>query len=132
MMLDDIATYLATSTTFTVGATGNLTKTFMPETGQLATLFETPGSGSMFEMSSSTSPTRLLVQPSLQMLARSTSVVTAKAYADKAFDMLDGFVGVLSGTTYIQIVADQVPFQADRDAEQRFIYSVNFTVWKTT
>ncbi len=139
MMVDDIAAYLvAQSTLFSLlsGTTGNLTKTFMPSTGApdtLTTLFETPGSGTVFEFSTSTSPSRVLTQPSLQALSRSTSAQTAQTHSETIWGLLDGLSGAaLSGTTYVQITADQSPFQADRDANQRHIWSVNFTVWKTT
>jgi hypothetical protein len=139
-LLDDVATYLDSSTTTGLsvlsGTSGNLVKSYWPPDSPdtLVGLFETAGSGSFFEFSTSTAgASRVYTVPALQCLSRSLSAVTAKANADIVFDVLDGFIGTMSTSTganhYVQIVADQAPFQADRDANQRFVYSVNFTVW---
>lgn len=140
-MLDTIATYLDAQSTdlkLLQGSSGNLVKTYWPEgsPNELIGLFETPGSLSYFEFSTGSSPERVYINPSLQVLSRSTSVVTAKENMHIVFDLLDGFTGAMSTSTgtphFVQIIADQAPFQADRDANQRFVYSVNFTVWRTT
>lgn len=141
-LLDDIATYLDSSTAtgleILAGTSGNLAKSYWPPDSPdtLVGLFETAGSGSFFEFSTSTGGgTRVYTVPALQCLSRSLSAVTAKQNADAVFDALDGFIGTMSTSTsanhYVQIVAEQAPFQADRDANQRFVYSVNFTVWAT-
>lgn len=137
-MLDDIATYLAAqSTAFTVfsGTAGDLSKAFMPSTGvpdTFASLFDTPGTATSFEFSTGASPSVLYEQPSLQLLSRSSSAQTAKTRARTAYTILDGITNTKlptsTGTLYIDIVADQPPFLVGRDANQRFQYSVNFTV----
>lgn len=137
-MLDDVATYLAAQSTalsILSGSTGNLVKAIWPADSptELVGLFETPGSATAFEFSTGSSPSVLYQAPSLQILSRSTSAQIARQNIYAAFDLLDGYTGNLptsTGTRYVQIVADQAPFQADRDANQRFVYSVNFTVWR--
>ena len=114
-------------------------KTYWPEgsPNELIGLFETPGSLTYFEFSTGARPERVYINPSLQVLSRSTSVVAAKDNCHIVFDLLDGFTGLMSTSTaaqphFVQIVADQAPFHVGRDANQRFVYSANFTVWRTT
>lgn len=137
-MLDDIATYLDTSSTdLKVGSTGNVFKNYMPPRApnEVVGLFETVGAASFHEFSTAAGPNRVYTAPGLQCLSRSTSSVTAKTNCETVFRLLDGYTGKLPTSTstghYPQIVALQAPFLVGRDENQRFIYSVNFNVWRT-
>ena len=140
MLLDDIATYLAAeSTAFHVGATGNLGKQLMldstpiPET--LAVLYETPGGPNEYTFSTSTGPANVDAEtPSIQLLSRAVSYQTARNRAETAYTILDGLSGRTwppgRGTRYREITADLAPFFLQRDENDRFIVSVNFSVKK--
>jgi hypothetical protein len=140
MLLDDIATFLAAeSTAFHVGATGNLAKqilldsTPIPET--IAVLYETPGGPNEYTFSTSTGPANVDAEtPSLQLLSRAVSYQTARNQAETAYTILDGLssrtLPTATGTRYREITADQAPFFLQRDDNDRYIVSVNFTVKK--
>lgn len=144
MLLDDTATFLAAnSTAFAIlsGTTGNLAKAIsldadsIPDT--LTVLYETPGTAPEHTFSATTGQvTRAFEQPTLQILTRSTSYATARTRADTAFTLLDGVAGrsltTAATPTYLSITADQSPFFLQRDRNDRYVLSQNFTVWKTT
>ena len=141
MLLDDIATYLAAqSTAFTIlaGTEGNMTKGFMPDAAPApdtcTTLYETGGTAPTHTFSTD-ADTRYFENPRLQIMTRSTSYESARDRADKAFKLLDGLANTVlpttAGSLYIDISAVQSPFSIGRDANDRFLMSVNFDVMKT-
>ena len=136
-LLDEVATYLdAQSTSFTVGATGNLVKSAMLDSvtvpNTLTGLYETPGRSLVHAFSTSaTGITRVFERPNLQVLCRSTSYVTARTNAQTALTILDGLNDTsLSGTRYISVAALQSPYLLARDEDQRYIVALNFAVEK--
>lgn len=142
MILDDIATYLANSSTaFTIlaGTSGNLGKQILldndhyPDT--VVSLYETPGSPNAYTYSTSTGGASVAWErPSLQIISRSTVYTTARTNAQTAYVLLDGLAGrnlpTATGTTYLDITAAQPPFSLGRDENERFLVSTNYNVWK--
>jgi len=141
-LLDDIATYMAAqSTAFTIlsGTAGNMTKGFMPDAAPApdtcTALYETGGLPPTHTFSTAAYGTLYFENPRLQVLTRSSSYVTARDLADKAFKLLDGVTGTVlptsAGSLYIDISAVQSPFSIGRDENNRHLISVNFDVMKT-
>ncbi len=136
MILDDVAQYLSTNVTaLTLGV--NLTKGFMPDTpNTVVTIFETGGYRPIHAFSTGTQ-TRLYENPSIMVHARSTDYQTARNIAESVFTKLDGLNNRALPTTtgthhYVSIDAVQSPFSIGRDSNDRFVFSVNFDVTKTT
>ena len=136
MMLDDIATYLISSTAFTLlaGSVGNLVKSDMPDTAPapdtIIALYETAGVTGSYTFSTSTIIERVWERPRLQILSRSSSYPVARANAQTAYGMLDGVTGPLptsSGTVYT-VSAVQAPFDIGRDKNLRHLVSTNYQV----
>ena len=135
MILDDVATYLATnSTRLTVGVT--LTKAFMPDTPDtVTTLFETGGSGPLNAFSTS-GGVRVYEQPSIMVHSRSANYQTVRDVMEDVFTILDGIgntnLPTATGTLYGSVDAVQSPFLINRDSNDRFVMSINFNVLKST
>jgi hypothetical protein len=134
-MLDDVGTYLAANTSLLTVAT-NLTKSFMPDTPDTCTtLFETGGFTPLHAFTTGTQ-TRFYERPGLMVHSRSTDYQTVRATMEAVFTILDGYnnngLPTSSGVHYGEIVASQSPFLTHRDANDRFVMSVNFNVIKTT
>lgn len=135
MLLDDIATYLAAqSTRLTVGT--NLTKGFMPEqAGTVTTIYETGGFEALHYMTTSTG-TRSYERPGLMIHTRSTGYADGRLTIEDVFTILDGVhdttLPTATGTPYVSITAVQSPFLTGRDSNDRYVFSVNFDVTKTT
>ena len=140
-LLDDVGTYLAAqSTAFTklAGSAGNLAKgvnldTVGPDT--MTSLYDAQGFESSFTFTTSGSVATAFEQPGLQILSRSTSYKTARDNCVVAFQILDGFSGVLptaTGTRYLSIAGAQTPFFIGRDSNDRALFSVNFNIMKDT
>ncbi len=141
-LLDDVATYLdAQSTAFTIlsASSGNLAKQVMldstPNPDTLTVLYETQGSPNDYTFSTATGGARVAIErPSFQILNRSTSYQTARTRSQTAYTILDGLAGqnlpTATGTLYLEIVAAQAPFFVQRDDNERYIVSTNFTVMK--
>ena len=69
--------------------------------------------------------------PNVQCLSRSTDYQVARGVAETVYTVLDGLSGVtISGIRYLDIAAIQSPFEVGRDAQERFLVSVNFRVKK--
>ena len=132
MILDDVATYLATnSTRLTVGV--NLTKGHMPDSpSTVTTIYETGGFAPIHHFTTG-SGTRMYEQPSLMIHTRSTDYQTARLILEDVFTILDGFNNAdLSGVRYAGIDAVQSPFDIGTDSNDRHKLSVNFNVIKST
>ena len=135
MMLDDVATYLATnSTRLTVGV--SLTKAFMPATPDtVTTLFETGGFAPLNAFSTS-ADYRFYEQPGLMIHSRSADYQIVRAVMEDVFTVLDGVANealpTATGVWYAAIDAVQSPFLITRDSNDRFVVGVNFNVIKTT
>ena len=132
MILDDVATYLATnSTRLTVGV--NLTKGHMPDSpSTVTTIYETGGFAPIHNFTTG-SGTRMYEQPSLMIHSRSTDYQTARLVLEDVFTILDGFNNAdLSGVRYAGIDAVQSPFDIGTDSNDRHKLSVNFNVIKST
>ena len=132
MILDDVATYLATnSTRLTVGV--NLTKGHMPDSpSTVTTIYETGGFAPIHNFTTG-SGTRMYEQPSLMIHTRSTDYQTARLILEDVFTILDGFNNAdLSGVRYAGIDAVQSPFDIGTDSNDRHKLSVNFNVIKST
>jgi len=135
MLLDDVATYLAAnSTRLSVGV--NLTKSFMPDDpATVTTLFETGGFTPLHAFSTGAG-TRYYERPGLMIHSRSTDYQTVRETMEAVFVLLDGWndqaLPTTTGTHYSSIDASQSPFLTHRDANDRFVMSINFNVVKTT
>lgn len=140
-LVDDIATYLETSSTvFTrySGTAGNLARQAMLDNLNLdpmTVLYETAGGANAYTMSTGTGSADVTYEtPSLQILSRSTSYQTARSRADTAYTILDGLAQVnlptATGTLYLDVSAVQAPFFTGYDENHRPIVSVNFTIRK--
>ncbi len=135
MILDDVATYLATnSTRLTVGV--NLTKGYMPATpATVTTIFETGGLPPVNQFSTGGN-FRIFEQPGLMVHSRSTDYQTARLVAEDVFTILDGVanegIPTSTGVHYAGIDAVQSPFDLGQDSNDRHLLSVNFNVIKTT
>ena len=140
-LLDEIAGYMeAQSTAFTklAGSAGNLARGFMPDASPapdtIVALYETGGSAPVHTFSTGTANTRYFEQPRVQIIARSSDYPTAHNLISKAFTLLDGVanqdLASTGGSRYIDITAVQSPFSIGRDANSRFLMSVNFDVLK--
>ena len=133
-LLDEIAAYLVTNTTLSMGGTtGTLAKAKMlddqPDT--VAVLYEQPGLWTAYAMSTGAAADRVYEQPILQCLARSTSYQVARDSAQVVFDALDGLSNTtMSSVTYLSVEAVQSPFGIGRDKNDRELVSVNFHVKK--
>ena len=136
MILDDVAKYLSTTVTaLTLGT--NLTKGFMPDSPDtVVTVFETGGYRPTHFLTTGVQ-TRVYENPGIMVHARSTDYQTARNQADSVFTTLDGINNRMLPTTsgprhYVSIDAVQSPFSIGRDKNDRFVFSVNFDVTKTT
>ena len=134
MILDDVATYLESNSTRLNRS--NLTRGFMPENpSTVATVFETGGYTPIHFYSTGTQ-TRAYERPGLMIHTRSTDQQTARTFAEVVFTILDGVhdrgLPTTTGTHYVEIGAVQSPFLVGRDQNDRYIFSVNFDVTKTT
>jgi len=136
MILDDVAQYLSTNiTALTLGT--NLTKGYMPDSPDTCTtVFETGGYRPTHYFTTGTQ-TRAYENPGIMVHARSTDQVTARGLAESVFTKLDGITNRALPTTtgthhYVSIDAVQSPFLVGRDKNDRFVFSVNFDVTKTT
>ena len=142
MLLDDVTTYLDAQSTALkklAGTTGNLSKAFMgdaaPTPDTIVTLYETGGTDPIHVFTTG-GQTRWYEQPTLQALSRSTSYQTARDNAEVVFTKLDGLANTLlptaTGVFYLSIDAIQSPFSIGRDANNRHLVSVNFSIVKAT
>jgi len=141
-LVDDVSDYLvAQSTAFTLlsGTGGNLGKQVMLDNAHVAdtftSVYETPGAGSEYTFATSTGTVNVeFERPSFQILSRSTTYTTARTRAQTAYTILDGLAGkslpTATGTNYLEITAVQAPFFLQRDDNERYVVSVNFSVWK--
>ena len=135
MILDDVAKYLSTTVTaLTLGT--NLTKGFMPDSPDtVVTVFETGGYRPTHFLTTGVQ-TRAYENPGIMVHARSTDQVTARNLAESVFTKLDGLnnrgLPTTTGKHYVSIDAVQSPFSIGRDKNDRFVFSVNFDVTKTT
>ena len=134
MLLDAVATYL--ESTSTMLNRNNLTRGFMPDNPDtVTTLFETGGIFPLHYFTTG-SQTRAYERPSLMIHSRSTDQQTARAFAEDVVTILDGVhdrgLPTTTGTHYLSIGAVQSPFLVGRDSNDRYIFSVNFDVTKTT
>ena len=135
MILDDVATYLATnSTRLTVGS--NLTKGYMPATpATCTTIFETGGLAPINQFSTG-GAYRIFEQPGLMIHTRSTDYQTARLIMEDVFVILDGVANrglpTTTGVRYAAIDAVQSPFDIGQDSNDRHLMSVNFNVIKST
>jgi len=135
MLLDDIATYLAASSTrFGVGI--SLTVSIQPAApGTLTSLYEAGGVSPVHYFSTG-AQTREFERPSMQVIARSTSYQVARANIEEVFTLLDGIhdrgLPTTTGTHYQSVDAIQSPFPLGRDENERWRLAVNFTITKST
>ena len=135
MMIDDVASWLVSNTTFTVGGTtGTLAKAIMLDShpNAISVLFETPGGSPEHAFSSSTGRAEVVYEsPNLQILTRSTSYTGARTAAEKLFVQLDGAAGVTMGSvSYLDVAAVQSPFDIGRDNQERYLVSCNYRIKK--
>ena len=135
MILDDVASYLATnSTRLTVGV--NLTKGHMPDSpSTVTTLYEITGFSPLHAFTTG-AQTRFYEQPSLMIHSRSTDYQVARTTLEAVFTILDGVnnrgLPTTTGVRYAAIDAVQSPFDIGTDSNDRHKLSVNFNVMKST
>ena len=133
MWLDDVATYLdAQSSAFVVGT--NLTKGFMPETsGDVVTIYAQAGYPPEYVLSTG-GVSRVWDVHGLQVLSRSTSLSSAMTNAETVYELLadvvDTRLPTSTGSRYVKFDAQQYPFQAGRDSNDRYLVSHNYLVWR--
>lgn len=126
LLLDDIASYLASFGVGTVGT--DIYKGFMPDQpDNLVALFEYAGSPT--ELTMCDSPT--LERPGLQVRVRNISYAAGRAKIEAIVDILHGLGNtVLGSTRYLLIRANQSPESLGLDANNRSEFVVNFSVLK--
>jgi hypothetical protein len=128
-ILDDLALYLEQQGVGTRGT--NLFANWLPDAPSTCViLFEYGGLESIKPMAPGAN-SAVLEMPFIQILARSTDPVVARARAQSAFAALDGYRGTLNGATYGWITANQPPFFLQRDQNDRTWFSFNVAVKKS-
>lgn len=127
MLLDDIATYLASKGIGTVGV--DLRKGFMPDSpDNLVVLFEYAGEPTEMTMGDGDST---LERPGLQVRVRNKSYPDGRAKIQSVADTLHGLAEtVLGGKRYLLIRANQSPESIGQDANGRNEWVINFSVLK--
>lgn len=128
-VLDDLALYLEQGGVATRADT--LFANFLPDEPDTAMgLFEYSGIEAVKPMASSPGAA-VVEQPFVQILSRSSDSVVARAKAQAAHSLLDGFHGTLNGNAYGWIAAMQPPFYMQRDQNDRVWFSFNIAVKKS-
>jgi len=122
MMVDDIADYLATAMTRTVGT--NITQDIMPETPDDCIALTAAGGESPDLVAS-------IEFPTLQVIVRAATRATAKANANTVYTTLHGASELtLNSRRYLFIKANHAPECLGRDKNNRISYVINFKVIK--
>lgn len=123
MLLDDIATYLASK-----GISG-VQKGFLPDQpDDVVAIFEY--AGSPMELTMGTGDP-VLERPGLQVRVRNKSYSSGRTKIGDVVDKLHGLAGqALSGTKYLLIRASQSPAALGLDQNNRSEFVVNFEVLK--
>lgn len=125
MLLDDIADLLTTAGMST-GSTG-ISRDYMPPTPDTAiAIYGTGGPGPTYTMTDS-----VLEEPTLQILCRATSLVTAHTLARGCYKALNGLSArTINGTRYHWAQPSQEPTLFARDENNRFIVSCTYAIKK--
>lgn len=96
--------------------------------GPYISLFET---GGLAPSRVQNSPDVATVKPTVQIVVRALNPIDARAKSKEAYDSLDGiFNTVLSGTTYLSIIARQEPTDTGLDELNRVRFTFNIEVEK--
>lgn len=131
--LDDFTQFIADqSTLLTIGSTGNLLKTqsldspLIPNT--CAVVYEMPGRPPMHAFSTSNQADRVMEQPRMQVVCRSTSYQTAYTLARDVFHLVDGYSGVMPTGSNRQYAwdASMSPYSMGRDQNDRWLVGLFF------
>ena len=122
MMLDDLATYLAS------GGLGTVYKDHLPTTPDtVMAVYGTGGFGPTYTMRAP----HVLEEPRVQVSSRSASLQTAHQNAKSAYELLSGLRNqTINGVLYHWIAAVQEPFLVGRDENARFVVACNYDVKK--
>jgi len=126
MLLDEIATYVATNSTLVVGT--DLFKNQFPATAKdtAVGIYESGGVGPSVTFGGVSHES-----PSIQVVVRSTSYGVARNLAQTIFnDLLDIENSTLSGTRHLMARAQQSPFSIGTDAKDRPRVSCNYFIEK--
>jgi hypothetical protein len=126
LLITDIDDYLTTS-----GVTTSIYRGRQPsDPSTVLTIYETGGAAPVHAMSGSPG-TAVAEQPTIQVVARSTSYSTARTDADQCFDLLDGlYQKTINGTRYLYVEALQSPFMLERDDQERTRIACNYRIVK--
>jgi hypothetical protein len=131
VLLDDIASYLATNGAGTVGT--SLFKGYAPESPDACvSVYETQGLAPVRGMSP-TAGAMLCERPSLQVVVRAGQYdySAARLAANDIFRLLDGLGDVdINGVRYLWVAAKQSPFLMGRDESGRVRVVCNYYVVK--
>jgi len=127
VLLDDVATFVDTSTALTVGT--DLFKGLMPDTPDACVaLYETPGEMAL-EMGGGSTPT--VERPHLQVISRAADYVTARNNSQTVHNAIRGVTDqTLSGRRYLRIQPLQDPYMMGRDENRRVKVVFNCSVEK--
>lgn len=127
MLLDDVATYLATALSLTVGTTVFTGQ--MPDTpDQCVTVHEYGG----FAPEHTLGADHVMRRPRIQVACRGPigDYATPRNTADLVYSAMHMGKATLSGTVYYRVEAVDEPFPLERDANNRWIICCNYQVFK--
>lgn len=139
-VLAELATYIdSNSTHFRNGAsTGSAVPIWMSgfpdqSPGNAIALFEAGGPGPVYTQGGSI----YVERPSIQVISRSTSYVTARGNAERVYRLLSVVKNAsiakttsTGNTTYVTVTPIQSPFTMGKDAEERNLISCNYIAEK--
>lgn len=133
-VLNEIATYIAASSTATFSAGPHATKTQIfigdfPEDQRntLVAIFEPGGAPPVYTFGASP----MLERPTVQVISRSTSYATARTNAFTIYAILAAIKdATLSGTAYTRVTPSQSPADLGKDADDRHLISCNYMAEK--
>lgn len=132
MLLEDLGDYLSSQGGFVVGGTtGDLFLGRMPtDPLQAMTIYEYGGRANVHAMHASPGQAKEETVR-VQFVSRAADYATARAVAQKAYLLIDGFpTRSINGCAYKWGTALQPPFLMGRDNEQRPLIAFNAEIWK--
>lgn len=125
MLLDEVSTYLEASGMGTRGT--DLFASLPSKPDDVVAVREYAGSASRY-VKQLRAPVE--ERPRFQVVARSKDPFAARERAERIYQLLDNFSGVLSGVTYSSIRALQPPFPMPLDENQRTEVVCNYEATK--
>lgn len=124
MLLDDLKDYLTSQGGWT-GGTDLFVGTIEPTPDTALAVYETGGQSPVRGMGN-TAGDHAVERPSIQVVSRAVSYATARANAQKAFLLIDGFPDrLINNVRYKYGEARQSPFLMGRDEQDRVLVAFN-------